>query len=149
VYRANDLRLQETTLQRFVCHDRLLVRPKPKSSPPANFAFKLMRPGFGPPLKRLGRTIPARRHAGRSLLPPLLVAAAGAPRCRSHAGPAAQLNVERWADERSARLKLRQEVRRISGAHVQYMRHHLMLQTPLDEFSEASGSVDEMLAFVR
>jgi hypothetical protein len=61
----------------------------------ANFAFKLMRPGFGPPLKRLGRTVPARRHAGRSLLPPGLVAAAGAPRCRHHAGPAAQLNVER------------------------------------------------------
>jgi hypothetical protein len=53
----------------------------------ANFAFKLMRPGFGPPLKRLGRTVPARRHAGRSLFPPALVSAVGAPRCRSHAGP--------------------------------------------------------------
>jgi hypothetical protein len=29
-----------------------------------NFAFKLMRPAFGPALKRLGRTVPARRHTG-------------------------------------------------------------------------------------
>ena len=31
---------------------------------PPNYAFKLMRLGFGPALKRLGRTVPARRHAG-------------------------------------------------------------------------------------
>jgi len=52
----------------------------------ANLRVKLVRPRFGPPLKRLGRTVPARRHAGRSLLLPVLVVAAGAPRCRSHAG---------------------------------------------------------------
>jgi len=35
-----------------------------------NLPVKLPRPGFGPRLKPLGRTVPARRHAGRSLLPP-------------------------------------------------------------------------------
>src|SRR5688572_988271 len=31
-------------------------------------ALKLSRPGLGPPLKRLGRTVPSRRHAGRKSL---------------------------------------------------------------------------------
>jgi hypothetical protein len=31
---------------------------------PANFTLKPLRPGFGPALKRLDRTEPARRHAG-------------------------------------------------------------------------------------
>jgi hypothetical protein len=57
-------------------------------------AFKLMRPGFGPAAEppRLNSTSAASRRLqfGCSL-----TAAAGAPRCRSHAGPAAQLNVER------------------------------------------------------
>ena len=38
----------------------------------ANYTLKLTRPGFGPGLKPLGRTVPSRRHASCiSLLPKL------------------------------------------------------------------------------
>ncbi len=37
-----------------------------RSVSPHNFHVKLSRPGFGSALKRLGRTVPARRHAGCS-----------------------------------------------------------------------------------
>jgi hypothetical protein len=34
-----------------------------------NSTLKLSRPGFGPALKRLGRTVPARRHGGCKSMP--------------------------------------------------------------------------------
>jgi len=58
--------------------------------PPHNFRVKLPRPAFVPALKRLGRTLPARRHAGCSSV----VREPRQPACRysrNHSGPAAQL----------------------------------------------------------
>jgi len=66
--------------------------PKIVASPPAphNFRVKLSRPAFCPALKRLGRTLPARRHAGCSSVVRELRQPARRY-SRLHSGPAAQL----------------------------------------------------------